>query len=198
MDLLPPRHADPVPDRAEGVLALDHHARLNLDVRNVDHILAGMEAGLIQDAIVVARTRLPGAAEKAWVDRRGKHHALLTVPRLEALTDGFGTETPSEQARAVAQMLEKHAVTLLDVDLDCFTTVSDADPTSVVPWPEELIRAFLMPEGSPRFWDAVLLRCAGLTVACEPYHCGGLVAAHRLFERVATVLFREILAAEMP
>lgn len=87
---------------------------------------------------------------------------------------------------------------LLDVDLDCFTTPSDADPTTVLPWPRTIIREFLLPEGSEPFWEAVLKKTVALTLAREPHHCGGLLASGELLRDVAEVLFRELLQAEPP
>ena len=37
-----------------------------------------------------------------------------------------------------------------------------------------------------------------LTLAREPLHCGGLVAAGQLFERAAEVLFCRLLGADLP
>lgn len=187
LDLVPPAAA--VPDASAGVRALDEHARWELDPRNFDHVLAAMEAGLVQDALVVARVRPKGALDApAWTDRRGRSHALVSAPTVERLCEHPDTSAVLEHASCI----------LLDVDLDCFTTPSDADPTTVVPWTRALIREHVMPRGSEPFWDAVLRRCVALTLAREPYHCGGLVAAGRLFEDAAEVLFRELLRVDLP
>jgi len=87
---------------------------------------------------------------------------------------------------------------VLDFDLDCFTTPSDADPTTIVPWPIDLIREHVMPRGSEAFWESVLSKCVALTFAREPYHCGGLIATGRLFELAAQVVFCELLKADLP
>ena len=84
------------------------------------------------------------------------------------------------------------------MDLDCFTTLSDADPTTVLPWPRSVIRQFLLPQDSGAFWDAVLSKCVALTLAREPHHCGGLLASQALFADLAEVLFRELLGVEPP
>ena len=94
--------------------------------------------------------------------------------------------------------MDRHTHVLLDVDLDCFTTPSDADPNTLVPWPRELIREFLMPADSERFWDAVLEKTRALTLAREPYHSGGMVAAGRLFEDLCHVLFKDLLKTDLP
>ena len=182
--VLPPRNAD--------VLALDEYARRQLDVRNVDHVLAAMEAGLIGDAIVLARMRPEGCVSgDRWVDSRGATHLLLTAPSLDRLVN-------SPLAVDAANLLSQTRSTVLDFDLDCFNTLCDADPLSVVPWPIELIREQLRPEGSQKFWEGVLARCVALTFARESAHCGGLVAGNRLFNDAAEVIFRELLGVDLP
>src|SRR5581483_3308475 len=133
--------------------------------------------------LAVARFNPKGAVtEETWTDARGGRHQIARAPLLDRWT-GLG---PWPKVLDSAQQI------LLDVDLDCFTTPSDADPTAIVPWPTELIRESLLPRGSERFWEAVLAKTVALTFAKEPYHCGGLVAADRLFEAVAQVLFVDI------
>lgn len=182
--VLPPAEAD--------VLALDTYARRQLDVRNVDHILAAMEAGIISDAIVLARARPEGCVSgDRWVDSRGVTHRLLIAPSLDRLVN-------SPHAVEAANLLSQARATLLDFDLDCFTTLSDADPFSVVPWPIELIREQLLPEGSRALWEAILRPCVGLTFARESAHCGGLVAGNRLFNDACQVIFKELLEVDLP
>ncbi len=191
-DLVPPAELDAVPQASAGVRALDEHARWRLDVRNHDHILAAMEAGPVGDALLIARAS-PGGAHpgERWEDRRGGAHALMRAASLDRLLQ-------SEQAGAALERLSDAKDVLLDLDLDCFTTCSDADPTAVVPWTEELIRQHLLPSGSEPFWELLLPRCRALTFALEPPHCGGVVAAHELFRRVAQVVFQELLGADLP
>lgn len=196
LDLAEP--AAPPPDASVGVLALDEFARRKLSVRNEDHVLAAMESGLIGDAIVIARSRPKGAVDgTSWKDRHGQVHRLLITPTVERISEDFeaATSGPSALARTLLQGARD---VLLDFDLDCFTTISDAELTQVVPWPRPLIRDHVLPEGSGPFWRAVLEKCRALTFAREPYHCGGVVAGNRLFEDAAEVVFRELLGADLP
>lgn len=182
--VLPPQDGD--------VLALDEYARRQLDVRNVDHVLAAMEGGLIRDAVVIARARPEGCVSgDRWIDSRGATHLLLIAPSLDRLLN-------SPLAVEAARLISQTKSTVLDFDLDCFTTICDADPLSVVPWPLELIREQLLPEGSKELWDGVLRSCVGLTFARESAHCGGLVAGNRLFNDAAQVIFRELLGVDLP
>ncbi len=196
LDVVPPRQPGAVPDRAAGVRALDEYARWELDVRNYDHLLAAMEAGLVGDALLVARARPRGAfAGDIYKDTRGREHRLVVVPTVDRAAEAFRAPAPGDAVREVLNRAER---VLLDVDLDCFTSPSDADPTTVLPWPREVIREFLLPEGSEPFWEVVLGAAVALTLAREPYHCGGLLASGELFRDVAEVLFRELLHAAPP
>jgi hypothetical protein len=196
-DLVPPER--PAPPASSGLRALDEYARWELDVRNYDHILASMEAGLLSDALVLARAKPRGAVEaEAWTDRRGVTHRLLGATSVDRVSEDFGQPSAAPKVAQAAELIARAERVLLDVDLDCFTTVSDADPTAVVPWPKTLIREYLLPPGSEGFWRAVLERCVALTFAREPHHCGGLLASAELFAEVSDVLFGELLGTEPP
>lgn len=190
-DLVPPR--SPAPARASALRDFDTYARWELDPRNVDHILAAMDCGLLTDALVIARSSPQGACETpSWRDARGGEHRLLRFPTIESVCG----ETPeAKQARAA---LDAAPVILLDVDLDCFTSLSDADPRQVLAWPSGAIRDFLLPEGSEGFWDAVLPKCVALTLAKEAFHCGGVLESDRLFAQLAPILFETLLHADLP
>lgn len=196
LDVVVPARPGDVPDRSAGLRALDEHARWALDVRNYDHIVAAMEAGLVGDVLFIARTRPRGAfAGDTYVDTRGRAHRLVVVPTVDRASEAYSAPAPGD---AVREVLERAESVLLDVDLDCFTSLSDADPTTVLPWPRSIIREFLLPPDSEPFWDAVLGKAVALTLAREPHHCGGLLASGELFRDVAEVLFRELLRVEPP
>jgi hypothetical protein len=152
----------------------------------VDHILAAVEAGHVGDVVAIARSWPRGATPRtSYTDRRGQTHAVQCAPTLEAFLDGGGRLPPDGPV-------------LVDLDLDCFTTQSDAEPRAVLSWPQALIRDHLLPEGSEAFWADVLARTVAVTLAREPYHCGGLLAQGRLLEAAAPVLFTEWLGASLP
>jgi hypothetical protein len=189
-DLVPPGDLHAIPDVAAGLRALDDHARWGLDVRNFDHILAAMEAGLVSDALLLARASPRGALSgERWKDRRGGEHRILRAPSLDALLH-------SADAPLARALIAEAPSVLLDVDLDCFTTPSDADPTAIVPWTQELIRDHLLPQDD--LWPDLLAKTSALTFALEPHHCGGVTASHRLFRDAAQVLFVELLGADLP
>jgi hypothetical protein len=125
-------------------------------------------------------------------------HALVSAATVDALSMDLGRASASEASRRAEALLREAGAVILDVDLDCFTSPSDADPTTVLPWPLEVIRQHVLPRGSEAFWDLALARCVALTFAREPSHCGGLIAAGRLFEAASEVIFRELLQTDLP
>ncbi len=189
-DTVPPVN---VPERGLSPDALDLHAREKLDHRNYDHVLAAMHAGVISDAIIVARARPVGAVTTDW-----QGHELISAPTLDLITAEWATPHATPEGKRACSALIRAKSVILDVDLDCFTTPSDADPTTVVPWSLELLREFVKPRGSAPFWDLVLGKCIGFTFAREPSHCGGLIASGRLFEHACQVLFAELFESDLP
>ncbi|MFL5320147.1 MAG: hypothetical protein ACJ790_10870, partial [Myxococcaceae bacterium] len=173
-DLVPP--VAEAPPKSAGLRALDEFARWSLDVRNYDHVLSAMEAGIVSDAVVIARATPKGAMPfSPATDRRGVQHRLAVVPTVDRIAERWGSSDPTEAEK----LIRGADRVLLDLDLDCFTTLSDADPMTVVPWPLPLIRDFMMP--NEPLWDEVLRKCIGFTFAREPFHSGGLVASNALF-----------------
>lgn len=192
------RHFDTVvpqnpPARGLTVDEYEVHARDRLDHRNYDHVLAAMSAGIISDAIVVARARPVGAVTTDW-----NEHEVISANTLDLISAEWGTAQATPEGKRAHAAIERAKSIILDVDLDCFTTPSDADPTTVVPWSLELIRDFVKPRGSEGFWSAVLGKCVGFTFAREPSHCGGLIASGRLFEHACQVLFAELFESDLP
>lgn len=198
-DLVAPKVPADVPDSTASLREIDEYTRWELDVRNVDHILASMEAGILGDAIVIARSRPQGCVtETTYVDRRGGEHRLLRVLNVDRVAEGFGSKEASPEAIEALELLDRHSDVVLDLDLDCFTTTSDADPTEILPWPASAIRSFLLPAGSEAFWDTVLGKTRVLTIAREPHHIGGVMAAHALFDFMAPIVFGEFLGVDVP
>ena len=186
-DTVPPQHS---PARGLSVDALDQHAREKLDHRNYDHVLAAMSGEIISEAIIVARAKPVGAITV--------RDDLICAPTLDLISAEWGTAHATPEGKRAHAAVEGASSIIFDVDLDCFTTPSDADPTTVVPWSLELIRDFVMPRGSEAFWASVLAKCVGFTFAREPSHCGGLIASGRLFEHACQVLFVELFHTDLP
>jgi hypothetical protein len=192
------RHFDTVRPKFEVPAGLepqqyDAIALNKLDHRNFDHILGAMSAELISDVIIVARAKPVGAVTTSFAG-----HEFITAPTLDIISAEWGTPLASPEGKRAYSAVERASTIILDVDLDCFTTPSDADPTSVIPWSLEVIRDFLLPRGSEAFWNSVLPKCQAFTFAREPSHCGGLIAAGRLFEHASQVIFAELFETDLP
>jgi len=198
-DLVVPQDVAAIPDRSAGLRALDEHARWSLDVRNYDHLVAAMEAGIVGDVVAIARAVPKGAVkEKVYRDRRGVEHRIAISPTVARIGEEWDDRGASSTGKAVRELLTWGAPLLLDIDLDCFTSPSDADPTTVLPWPREIIRDFLLGPDTAPFWEAVLPRSLCLTLAREPHHCGGLMAGGKLFADAAELIFRDLLGGDLP
>ncbi len=197
------RHFDWVPPRVKAplerdALSLDSFARLSLDVRNFDHILASAECGIVGDVIAVARAWPQGAwREPHYVDAAGNTHQLLSLRTLDDVTAGDWGASRDELVRRFGRLVEAAPAIVLDFDLDCFTSPSDVNPTEVLCWPQAMIRGFLQPQCAA-FWTPILQKTVCMTVAMEPLHCGGLLAAHSLFRDFAQVVFAELLHTDLP
>jgi hypothetical protein len=186
MDLGRPA-ATPPPLEAE-LAALDGYARLSLGPANDEHVVAAMEAGAIGDALVVARSHEPPslAAFRPYVDAAGRRHRC-----------GFARTIDLIDEPALELVLQAEAIAL-DIDLDCFTTLSDGHPDEVLAWDADQIDGFLRPPGWERFWTPLLERCELVTVAREPYHCGGFTRGARLWLAFAEVFFERLLGVPPP
>ena len=194
-DLVPAKNA---PKRGLSVLELDEHARRQLDPRNYDHILGSIEGGLITDVIAVARAKPVGCFEGAtYVSADRQAHQLIRVPSLDRLTDDFATPRATPESKQALELINTASHIILDIELDCFTSPSDVDPLTPLPWPESVIREFLCLRDEA-FWSAVLPKCSALTLAREPLHCGGLISTNHLFEVAAKLIFVDLLKADLP
>jgi hypothetical protein len=188
------RHMDleapmaPPPALAVSLEELDGYARWKLSPRNDDHVLAALEAGAVGDTAVIARSHAPASLEgfRPYVDRAGRPHRFAFARTLE------------EASAEVSDLVRSAERIALDIDLDCFTTLSDADPEEVVPWDAEHIDGFLRPPDSQAFWEQALAKVAVVTIAREPYHCGGLGRAARLWNAFAHVFFERLLHVPPP
>lgn len=184
MDLETPRAAAP---RCDAPLEeLDRFARFSLSPRNDDHVVAAMEAGALAGAAVVARSHEPRSIDafRPWRDATGASHPCAFAPTLE------------RAGPDLLALLDAAPAIALDVDLDCFTTRSDGHLDEVVPWDRALIEEFLLPPGFD--WPRVLAKVELVTIAREPYHCGGFARAARLWADFAAVFFERLLRVPQP
>ena len=188
------RHLDlerpqaPPPPLSSPLQALDEYARWSLSPRNDDHLVAAMEAGALGDAALIARSHAPStlAQMNPYRDAAGRAHRLAVARTVE------------EAGPQILALVQGASRLALDVDLDCFTTLSDAHPDEVIPWDEGHIEAFLRPPDCEELWKAVLAKVRVITLAREPYHCGGLERGARLWGAFSQVFFARLLGVPAP
>ena len=179
---------------------------------NDDWVTAGMELGLIGDAVIfgVENTRnhtLP----KSFVDHCNNRHRieLMGLPGKElkyqgSLSDLTKSTILSEVWRILEWQYTKDtgfkfaraaSKILLDFDLDCFV-IRWRD--YLFPWPDEIFeREFFTPSDyfstkgwtGKRFLDELVSRAALLTIAREPQCCGGDEKASQILRKVNGFLF---------
>lgn len=185
-DLQPPRAV--APDHRVSLEELDAFARHRLAPSNDDHIRAAMAAGAINDGLFIARSHEPVDFDAlgAWTDDQGRRHRCVAA------------KTVALRGSAADQLVEAASDIVLDVDLDCFTTRSDGHPDEVLAWDAERIDAFLRPPGSDAFWNSVFKRTRLVTIAREPFHCGGFAHGARLWLDFAEVFFERLLNVPQP
>jgi len=183
----------------------------NLSINNDDWITAGMELGIISDAVVF------GVQDRSSLDylstfpdsRGGKHHLFFTgLPgrglayqgdlsdlsrdrQLSALWNVLGWEPGGGKTR-FRDDREKFA---FDFDLDCFTVSWNG---YTFPWPEEVWENEFQKESdypTTRGWTGVgwlkqLKERAGMiTFATEPRCCGGDMKVNAIWNCVNGYLF---------
>jgi len=184
---LQPMHLVPPPHQAS-IAELDMFARHQLACSNDNHIPAAVEAGAIANTVVVARSHPPPdiSSFRPYRDHSGTTHRFAFARSLASLdTDAM-------------ELLERGGPLILDIDLDCFTTRSDADPDEVLCWDDEHLRSWLLPPDHDRIWNAIRRRVVTITLAREPFHCGGFDRAARLWMRFSRLFFGEILSVSPP
>lgn len=182
-----PAPAD-VPAFTSSLAELDLFARHRLEPSNDNHVRAAMQSGAIDDALAIARSHAPSdlGTLALWHDADGRAHRLIDAPTLDRRPSTF--DDALDQAHAL----------VFDVDLDCFTTRSDAHPDEVLAWDGERIEAFLAPPGTEHFWAAVRKKTQLITLAREPFHSGGFAQAARLWLDFSEVFFERILRVPAP
>ena len=187
MDLNPPRHLPPPFDAP--LEQLDLFARHRLAPSNDDHIPAALEAGAIGDALVVARSHPPPSLEtfRPYIGAAAVRHEVEFAPTI-------ARTSPAQ----VEWLRGREGPIVLDIDLDCFTTMSDGDPDDVLTWDADQILRWLTPPGSEPFWALLRERVEVVTLAREPYHCGGFARGAKLWTAFAEVFFERLLGADAP
>jgi len=181
-----------------------------LSDRDDDWVKAGMELGLIDDAVIFGVE--DGASNRnleKYEDQQGIIHKikLLGLPREELdyqgdLSDIIRSEALSEfwkilgwQCNSQFSFVEDERKILLDFDLDCFIVRWRGYH---FPWPEEVFKKEFPAPLNHRptsgwtekgFLNGLINKAALVTIAREPDFCGGETKATEILGKVNRFLF---------
>ena len=185
---------------------------------NDDWIKAGMELGLIGDAVIFWAGEEPNNENlenlKEFKDQQENIHKikLLGLPGKELefqgdLSDTVRWEYLSElwkilrwQYNSQFSFAEDERKILLDLDLDCF--IVRWKGCYRFPWPDEVFKKEFLVQSKYQttlgwtgkdFVDGLVKRAALLTIAREPYCCGDDTKANQVLGKVNHFLFDDEL-----
>ena len=178
---------------------------------NDDWIKAGMELGLIDDTVIFwAGDELNSGNLKEYKDQQGSIHKikLLGLPGTELkcqgdLSDTARWESLSElwkilgwQYNSQFSFAEDERKILLDLDLDCF--IVRWKGCYRFPWPDEVFEKEFLNSSKYQsgslwsgkdFLNGLMNKAALITIAKEPYFCGGKIKANQVLGKVNHFLF---------
>jgi len=216
-DTLSPNCKEDILRIKEAKLTFDELVTLcqeRLSDRDDDWVKAGMELGLIDDAVIfgVENGVISGNIEK-YEDQQGNAHKikLLDLPHEELddrgdLSDIIRSEALSEfwkilgwQYNHQFSFVKDRKKILLDFDLDCFMVHWRGYK---FPWPDEIFeKEFLAPLNhrptsgwtGKGFLNGLMNKAALVTIAREPNFCDGEKKANEILGKVNHFLFDDKL-----
>jgi len=179
-----------------------------------DWVMAGMELGLISDAVIFAGADLPAMeVPRRFTDHVGDVHRieLAALPGRELQYQGRLSDVARKKCLSELWSIlgwrhapadgfafaQKTGQILLDFDLDCFVVHWKE---YYFPWPDEVfcnefyrVSDYSSTKGwsGKRFLDGLVHRAAVVTVAMEPNHCGGEDKAQIILGKVGRFLFSD-------
>lgn len=183
---------------------------------NDDWVKTGMELGLIDDAVIFGvESSADSANFKRFKDQQENIHKikLLGLPGKELeyqgdLSDTARRESLSDlwkilgwQCDPQFSFAQDGRKILLDLDLDCF--IVRWKGCYRFPWPDEVFKKeFLVPSRyqttlewtGKDFLNGLVNKAALLTIAREPYCCGGETKATQILGKVNHFLFDDKLS----
>lgn len=180
------------------------------DLGREDHdwLIAGMELGLIGDAILIGgeEVREIENREPTHTDSLGRAHHLFSVGHVYSGLGHHGWLTDfaaPERFRRCWSALgwngrrfegDLPAPLVVDFDLDCFTIA--APGARRIAWPLEIMEELFRTSGAPdTHYDArsflrwLMSRAAFVTICRESRYCGGSKQAQRVLEQLDRLIF---------
>lgn len=188
-------------ERIEDVSSRDFWSFVEFDLSGIDDdwLLAGMELGLINNAVVIGQNENSNMKDmnNMFESTDGRVHNLLDISHLKysigcrgCLGDSIIKEPYYETVRNIFEYNQppherydkfSEEVTnpfVLDFDLDCFTTECE---DNVYAWPEKILREkYYDNEEVQYFMHKLINRSTIITICREPACCGGLGESNKI------------------
>lgn len=188
-------------ERIEDVSSRDFWSFVEFDLSGLDDdwLLAGMELGLINHAVVIGQTENSNMRDlnNLFESSDGEVHELFDIYHLNyslgcrgCLGDNVIKEPYYENVRNIFEYNQppygrydkfSKEVTnpiVLDFDLDCFTTECE---NNVYAWPEAIFREkYYDNEEVRHFMHELINRSTIITICREPTCCGGLGESNKI------------------
>lgn len=181
-----------------------------------DWIIAGMELGLIDDAVIFGINQDTPSSRDNYVDSQNRSHkiiqtssvpgqmfgyqdALSDISRKKAsndLWDTIGWQLDEKSKKFVLNMNKKFWI---NIDLDCFI-MSWQD--YIFPWKEVVFRDRFIKDTSygaaegwtgKKFTDEIIKNSKLLTICTEPECCGGRLNSATILKRLNQYMFNKKL-----
>lgn len=197
-------------ERIEDVSSRDFWSFVEFDLSGLDDdwLLAGMELGLINHAVVIGQTENSNMRDlnNLFESSDGEVHELFDIYHLNyslgsrgCLGDNVIKEPYYENVRNIFKYnqppyerydkfsKEMTNPIVLDFDLDCFTTECE---NNVFAWPEAIFREKYYDNGEVRhFMHKLINRSTIITISREPACCGGLGESNKILGYLDHYLF---------
>ena len=155
-------------ERIEDVSSRDFWSFVEFDLSGIDDdwLLAGMELGLINNAVVIGQN-----------ENSNMISAEIKEPYYETVRNIFEyNQPPHERYDKFSEEVTNPFV--LDFDLDCFTTECE---DNVYAWPEKILREkYYDNEEVQYFMHKLINRSTIITICREPACCGGLGESNKI------------------
>jgi len=188
-------------ERIEDVSSRDFWSFVEFDLSGLDDdwLLAGMELGLINHAVVIGQTENSNMRDlnNLFESSDGEVHELFDIYHLNyslgsrgCLGDNVIKEPYYENVRNIFEYdqppygrydkFSKEVTNpiVLDFDLDCFTTECE---NNVYAWPEAIFREkYYDNEEVRHFMHKLINRSTIITICREPKCCGGLGESNKI------------------
>lgn len=185
----------------EDVESRDFWSFVEFDLGHMDDdwLLAGMEFGLINNAVVIGQKENTNIEDlnNCFESSDKRPHKLFSIPHLDwsigdrgCLGDSLIKQPYYEEVRNIFEYNQKGCYNIfskeinnpfvLDFDLDCFTTECEDNTFA---WPETIFKEKYYDNNNVQcFMHQLIKRSSFITICREPTCCGGIGESNKILE----------------